>query len=151
MVAYNVGVTRQKEEKVLTFQTNGLPEELTADFVYDIVVPGDFIQRVNSARIANPNFRLSQQSLIENLFPEIKNANEEHGKLATEDTTASELFRMINDIKGYKRAAADANAFGDVESEQLFMLGAERLESQLRGRQEEGAAGLEQLTQGVGR
>ena len=61
------------------------PDQVSFDFKYDIQVPGDFIQRANSARILNPNFRFSSETLMELQFPEVSDPFNERLRLKTED------------------------------------------------------------------
>lgn len=135
MIDSNIQMTRDAGLDVLGFNARKLPEDLLANFFYQLSVPGDFIMRANSARIVNPRFRLSQQTLTEVLFPEVKSATDEQNKLSVEDAADTELFRMILSIKNYRRAAADAFALGDRESEKLFMSAVRRLERMVEGAQ----------------
>lgn len=118
--------------------SGGVPDGTSLDFDYDIQVPGDFVNRANTARILNPNFRVSQETIMDLQFPEIKNPFEERRKLTTEDVVNSEMMMLIKQIQEFRFAAIQANQVGDGESEKLLISAATRLEAQLNGPQAEG-------------
>ena len=95
-----------------------LPEHLDLDFRYDIEVPGDFIQRVSAARVANPMFRLSTATIHNTLFPEVQNTVVEQARLRTEDATQTPVFRQILVMRELTRAAREARNNDDQEMAQ---------------------------------
>lgn len=111
----------------------GVPDDVSLDFDYDIQIPGDFIQRANAARILNPEFRMSQETIMGLQFPEVKNRFEERLRLTTEDVMQSEMTVAIKAIQEYRRAALQASIAGDGEAEQLFVAAAAKLEAQIVG------------------
>lgn len=135
---------------VLGYPLVGVPEELVAAYDYDIVVPGDFVNRINSARIANPEFRLSQQTIMETLMPEVRNYGEEQGRLSVEDANRSEQFQLANQVLQARQAALEAAAFGDIEAERMYVQVAEGLKAQLQGQPPDGV-GAETMEQALRR
>jgi len=97
-----------------------LPEEVTLDFNYSIEIPGDFIQRASTARVLNPNFRLSPETLYDNLFPEVQNAMIEMGRLRTADALESEPFKLVFTIHELSQAAEEARANRDTDMAELL-------------------------------
>ena len=92
-----------------------LPEETHLDFKYDIEIPGDFIQRASAARVLNPNFKLSPDTLYDVLFPEVANATREMGKVRTADALESPHFKQVFIIHELSTAARQAQDAGDDE------------------------------------
>ncbi len=110
-----------------------LPNNVSLDFTYDIIIPGDFLQRANSARILNPNYRLSQETITKTQFPEVKDAFEEQLRLTTEDVQQSEVMIAVKTVRQLHDAAAQAAVVGDAETELLLTQVADRQEAQLVG------------------
>jgi hypothetical protein len=109
------------------------PEDVSLDFKYDVEVPGDFLQRANSARLLNPDFRLSTETVMDLQFPEVMSAFDENLRLTTEDVMRSEVMVAIKSIVELRRSAFQANQAGDGESEALLVRAADRQEAQLLG------------------
>ena len=110
-----------------------LVEGISLDFDYDIEIPGDFLQRANSARILNPDFRLSQETITQLQFPEVRSPFEERLRLTTEDVVRSDMMVAIKTIREFRQAAVQANLVGDGESESLLIRAADRMEATLLG------------------
>ena len=117
------------------------PDSLSLEFQYDVEVPGDFLQRANSARMLNPAFRLSQETITRIQFPEVKDPFEERLRLTTEDAASSDLMVAVKTIREFRQAAVQANLAGDGESEVLLMRAADRLEAQVLGSPQAGQTG----------
>ncbi len=110
-----------------------LGDDIILDFNYDIEIPGDFLQRANSARILNPNFRLSVETITDLQFPEVKDPLEERLRLTTEDVANSEIMLIIKSIRELRQAAVQANLAGDGETEALLMAAADKQQAGLVG------------------
>jgi len=134
MATQNVRFLRSRDMPVLGQDVRMLPDVL-ADFDYDVVIPGDFVNRINSARMANPEFTLSQQTITDILMPEVRNSAEEQQRRGTERAVGTEMFKLVEALMRFREAAADANTFNDVQAEQWFTLALQNLENQLRGAQ----------------
>ena len=129
----NVALAQELGIPIAGLPTPDINERVSLDFVYDLEIPGDFIQRANSARILNPGFRMSQEIITQLLFPEIKSPFEERNRLTTEDVVNSDIMVGIKTIKELRAAAVQANLAGDGESESLLVRAADQLEAQLLG------------------
>lgn len=90
-----------------------LPDQLKLNFVYDIQIPGDFAQRANSAKVLNPDFKVSSQTLTEVLFPEVQSFVEEEGRLASEEARRHPAFKRMVVVRELHRAAREATELGD--------------------------------------
>lgn len=92
-----------------------MPEELFLDYEYDIIIPGDFLQRASTARTLNPNFKLSTQTLMNELFPEVRNVTLEHSQIQTEDALQNPVFKQVVLLRNLGRAAQEARQANDLE------------------------------------
>ena len=149
----NVNFLHNQGMPVLGQNVNGLPQDLLIDFVYDIVIPGDFVNRINSARMANPEFTLSQQTIIDTLIPEVRNYAAEEQRKSTDRAVRTDMFRLIEAMMKFREAAADARNFNDIQAEAWFTSALQNIESQLRGAQgnpPEGLGAFDQLSQLAG-
>tara|TARA_Y100000310_G_scaffold328215_1_gene395999 strand:- start:30756 stop:31937 length:1182 start_codon:yes stop_codon:yes gene_type:complete len=129
----NVSLARAHNLPVGGAPLPDLDEDISLDFNYDIEIPGDFLQRANSARILNPNFRLSQETITDLQFPEVRDPFEERLRLTTEDVVQSDMMVAVKTIREFRQAAVQANLAQDGESEALLIRAADRLEAQLLG------------------
>lgn len=135
VIDFNMNMARQRGMPFLGESLGGLPDDLGPEFKYDIVIPGDFINRVNSARMANPEFSLSQQTLVELLIPEVKNYVREEQQKSTDRVAKTAMFELLDGITKFREAAADAAAAGDAELEQWATVAMNNLINQLKGTQ----------------
>lgn len=92
-----------------------LPEHVPLDFSYDVEIPGDFIQRASAAKVLNSDFKLSQTTLIDILFPEVMNAADELGRVRAEDASMHPAFQQVVLMREFTRAASEARAGNDDE------------------------------------
>jgi hypothetical protein len=127
-------INDQMGEKI--FSLNGdpfppLPDWVPFDFQYEIQVPGDMIQRANTARILNPSYRLPATTITGLLFPEIDNPLKEQANLMTEDAVNSNEFKSLSLIEELLRAAEEAQEVGDTQFSRRLERMAQRIESQL--------------------
>ena len=134
LLSRNLALARSRRQTIggATIPDYG-PGDLSLEFQYDIEVPGDFLQRANSARMLNPEFRLSQETITRIQFPEVKDPFEERLRLTTEDVARSDLMTVVKTIKEFRQAAVQANLAGDGESEVLLIRAADKLEAQILG------------------
>ena len=108
-----------------------LPEDIRIGFRYDITVPGDFVQRASVARVLNPEFRLSNLTLYDNLFPEVQSAILEEGRLNAEDANKDPIFKAIITINEMMLAAAEARTAGDPQFAVLLEQAARTMEQRM--------------------
>jgi len=110
-----------------------LPDETFISFDYDVKIPGDFIQRVQSARTANPTFKLSQATLYTELFPEVQNSLIEISTIRSEDALENPIFKQIILFRELNRAAQQARENNDEEFAALLDDAAQMVEGQFGG------------------
>jgi len=102
--------------------------EATAE--YDIQVPGDLVQRATVARMLDPDFRLSNTTVIDLAFPEIKNALQEQAQVRNDRAMQNPISVVVNLIVAYRRKAVELQKT-DPETSQLYANAASALEQQL--------------------
>lgn len=111
--------------------TLSFPDTMRVSFKYDITIPGDFVQRASTARVLNPEFRLSTATIYENLFPEIQSAIVEEGRLSAEDAAKHPVFRTLMTIVEFNRAAAEARQMNNGALAERLQRAAALMEQQL--------------------
>lgn len=112
---------------------NGLPERarLTAD--YELRVAGDMVGKATTARMLNPAFELSDEYIIERLFPEIKNPTEELARVRASKARKSPEYAQISLIEGFRQEAKLLDNEGDHDAAALYNKVADRMEQQIVG------------------
>jgi len=109
----------------------GIPKDakLTAD--YELRIPGDLVQRVTTARIANPTFELSDEKIMEELFPEIKNPAEEIAKVQAGKARKHPIHAAITLIESFREEARLLRDVGDVDAATLYEKAADLVEASM--------------------
>jgi len=113
----------------------GLPEglpskaEVTAD--YEIKIPGDLVQRATTARMLDPDFRISYGRVMEELFPEVKNPMEEQAKVRAEIAEMHPARAQIALIESFRKEAELLRNAGDMDGAELYDKAADLVESSM--------------------
>ena len=120
-------------------------------FNYTIQIPGDFTNRANTARMLNPNYVMSANTINRELFPaEITSPLEESGKVITEQAMMTPEARAVLYIREFRRAAADANLLNDSEFADLLTKASNILEQNIFGdTQSTSATSAQALSQAI--
>ena len=114
--------------------------DMDLDFMYDVEIPGDFIQRVSAARVANPMFRLATVTLHDVLFPEVQNSLVEQQRIRAEDATNNPVFQQVLLMRELARGAREARDNNDEEMAQWLDRAAGMVEEQSFGPSDPGSA-----------
>lgn len=109
----------------------GLPENARLTAEYELRIPGDFVQRVTAARIANPAFELSDEKIMEENFPEIKSPAEEIAKIRAGKARRHPVHAAISLIESFKEEARLLRKAGDVDGAKLYEKAADLVEASL--------------------
>lgn len=113
----------------------GLPDGLPADTKmtaeYELRIPGDLTQRVTTARIMNPSFELSDEKVMEELFPEIKNPAEEIARIRAGKARQHPIHIQISLIESFRQEAGLLRKAGDVDGAVLYEKAADLVEATL--------------------
>jgi hypothetical protein len=109
-----------------------LPANLPLRFNYDIEIPGDFLQRAQSAKIINPEFKLSSATLVAMLFPEVKSWARERGQLSTEDALNLPETRLTQAIIALQSASREASDRHDGQTAAMLQQAAQLVQAKLQ-------------------
>lgn len=122
---------------------SALPEEALVTANYEIEVPGDLVQRATSARMLDPDFRLSYSFVVKKLFPEIRDSARERAQVLADQAALHPSNAVIALVQFYRRQAAflRSQGVGDEESARLYDTAAEAALAQLGGAPEQDAQG----------
>ena len=131
IMAHNLNPFQVKNFKVL-------PEfHMTAD--YALKIPGDLVQRATVAKMLNPQYVMSTSTLMDFLFPEIKNPVKEQALARKDQAMNSPMSIQISTITAYRQISIDLKAAGDHIQSALFDKAANFLEQQLFPQQQQSA------------
>ncbi|MFA5353309.1 MAG: hypothetical protein WC291_03695 [Thermodesulfovibrionales bacterium] len=118
-----------------------LPQDLPPEFYleanYEIRIPGDIIQRATVGRMLNPNFELSYNRVIEEVFPEVKNPMQEKAMLRAEEAARNPVHAVIAFVVAAREEADLLRKSGNTRAAQLYEAAAQRAEAQITGTQVE--------------
>ena len=116
---------------------SGIPPGARISADYELRIPGDIIQRATTGRMLNPEFELSDERIMEELFPEIKNPQEELAKIQASKARKHPVFVQLTLIDTLRQEAALLYNAKDIESAALYEKAADRLERELEGPQQQ--------------
>jgi len=108
-----------------------LPDRLPIDFNYEIEIPGDFMQRATAARTMNPDFRISEATIMRFMFPEIQDILLEKGRILAEDAARNPIFKTVLSVNEMQMAAREARQNNDEQFAVMLERAAAFLESQI--------------------
>jgi hypothetical protein len=108
-----------------------LPDDATITAEYELRIPGDLIQRVTTARIMNPAFELSDEKVMEECFPEIKNPAEEIAKVMAGKARRNPINSQIALVDYLKQQAELLRKYKNPDAARLYEKAAANVESTL--------------------
>jgi hypothetical protein len=107
-----------------------LPEfVMTAD--YSMKIPGDLVQRATVAKMLNPEYTMATSTIMDLLFPEIKNPVREQALARADRAMNSPMSIQISTITAYRQTALQLKSSGDNIQSDLYNKAADYLEQQL--------------------
>lgn len=101
------------------YPTN-LPDDVFVSAEYEVEIPGDLIQRATTARMLDPEFRLSYSYVMRRLFPDIEDQMKERAQVRSDKAELHESNGIIALIQYYRQQAAYLAKIGDMESAKLY-------------------------------
>jgi len=114
----------------------GLPDNAVVSSDYDIEIPGDLIQRATTARMLDPDFRLSYTYVSKKLFPDIEDSMQERAQVRADQAEMHPSNSLIALVQYYRRQAAWLEKTGDRETAQLYNTVADATLAMLLGEQQ---------------
>lgn len=118
---------------------SGLAETTKITAEYELRIPGDLTQRATTARMLCPTFELSDERIMEELFPEIKNPMEEVAKVRASKARQNPIYAQISLIEALKQEAILLTSAKDADGAALYEKAAARLEQEITGASAQGA------------
>lgn len=99
-----------------------LPENSMVSAEYEVEIPGDLVQRATTARMLDPDFRLSYSYVMQKLFPDIGDALQERARVRSDQAELHPSNSMIALIIYYRKQAAylASDEVRDMESSKLY-------------------------------
>lgn len=108
-----------------------LPDEVEFEADADVEIPGYTIQKATVARMLDPTFRLSTTTVMDKMFPEIKDAIREQANVRKDDAMMHPKAIIVDQIIAYREQARLLRDAGDVDSAALYEKLAKSMEAEL--------------------
>jgi hypothetical protein len=118
---------------------SSLPKNSLVSADYEVEIPGDLVQRATTARMLDPDFRLSYSYVMGKLFPDIGDALQERARVRADKAELHPSNAMIALIQYYRQQAAYLrDKARDVEGAKLYELMADMALQSLMPQQPQG-------------
>ena len=108
-----------------------IPKHSRVKADYEVEIPGDLVQRATTARMLDPDFRLSYTYVINKLFKDIKDPLRERAMVRADQAEMHPSNAVIALVQYYRRQADYLDSIGDSESAKLYRLSAEAALAQM--------------------
>ena len=108
-----------------------LPLEFGFNVEADIEIPGYLVQRATVARMLDPDFRLSTETVMDRLFPEVKSNIRERAKVRKDIAMMHPKAILVDQILAYREQARLCGEVGDTEGAKLYAKLAASMETEL--------------------
>ena len=99
---------------------DALPDNVFVSADYDVEIPGDLVQKATTARMLDPEFRLSYTYVMSKLFPDIGDPMRERAQVRADQAEMHPSNSLIALIQYYRRQAAFLAKTGDRETAKLY-------------------------------
>jgi len=129
-----LNVTKYKPHKFIV--PANMPEEVKFDVQADIEIPGYLVQRATVARMLDPSFRLSTDTVMDKMFPEVRNPLQEQAKVRKDDAMMLPEAVMADSILAFKEQARILREKGETDAAELYEKVATSLETKLSPQQQ---------------
>lgn len=110
-----------------------LPETFEFSVQLDIEIPGYLVQRATISRMLDPNFRLSTTTVMDRMFPEIKNGMKEMAKARKDSALSHPKVILADTIIAIQEQAVAMREAGDAEAASIYDKLAQSLTSEMSG------------------
>ena len=122
-----------------------MPEEVEFDVQADIEIPGYLIQRATVARMLDPTFRLSTDTVMDKMFPEVRDPLREQAKVRKDTAMMMPELIAADAVLAIKEQARLLREKGETDAAELYEKVAASIEARLSPQQaaveQAGAAG----------
>ena len=83
-----------------------IPDNAYVSADYDVEIPGDLVQRATTARMLDPDFRLSYSYVVRKLFPDIEDPVKERALIRADQAEQHPSNALVALIQYYRKQAA---------------------------------------------
>ncbi len=111
----------------------GLPVDVRISADYELRIPGDIIQRATTARMLNPEFELSDERIMDEIFPEIKDPIDELARIRASKARKHPVYVQLSLIATLRQEAEILQNAKDLAGATLYEKAADRLEQDMMG------------------
>lgn len=87
------------------FMPDNMPDEVEFDVQADIEIPGYLVQRATVARMLDPTFRLSTDTVMDKMFPEVRDTLREQAKVRKDDAMMHPKAIIVDQVLAYREQA----------------------------------------------
>jgi len=112
---------------------SGLPIGARLSAEYELRIPGDLVQRATTSRMLNPEFELSDERIMEEQFPEIKNPVEELARVRASKARKHPIYVQLSLVAALREEAIILQSAKDTKGAALYEMAANRLEQEIMG------------------
>lgn len=133
---YTIYRERKYKPYGLSLPSN-LPKDAKLTAAYELRIPGDLVQKATVARMLNPDFELSDDYIIEHLFPEIKSPAVELARVRASKARTHPLFGQLSLIEALQLESAMLREASDIDGAELYDKAAARLEQSIVGEEQQ--------------
>ncbi len=127
-----LGVIKNRGYKPYDFSIpKEIPDSMRVTAEYELQIPGDLVQKATTARMLDPDFRLSYSEVMTELFPNVKDPSREMAKVKSDMAQFSPVAISIAMIEAYRQNAEALRRAKNYKAAMLFDRAADAVESQL--------------------
>jgi len=106
------------------------------DVQADIEIPGYLVQRATVARMLDPTFRLSTDTVMDRLFPEVRDSLREQAKVRKDDAMSHPKAVLVDMVIAYREQARILREKGLIDIAELYEKVAASVEAELSPQQQ---------------
>jgi len=110
----------------------GLTDDSEVEATFEVEIPGDMVQRLTAARMADPDFRLSYTYVLEKLFPDIRDRAKEKARILADGAAVNPINGLIALVQYHRQQAEYLTQAGDYKTAELYQAAAEAETAQLK-------------------
>ena len=118
-----------------------LPQGVKMTASYELRIPGDLVQRATTARMLNPEFELSDEKIMDELFPEIKNPTEELARVRGSKARKNPVFGQLSLVDALRQESRLLRQGRNIEAADLYSKAADRIEQEITGADQQAPSG----------
>lgn len=112
---------------------SNLPDNTKLTAAYELRVAGDMVQRATTSKMLNGNFEMSDEYILAQNFPDVKNPAEELARVRASKARRDPVYAAISLIEALRWEAEELRKVRDAEGAALYEKAATRKEQEAFG------------------